>query len=259
VTTRASDRAEDARMPLREHLKEFRRRITYSAIGIAIGAVAGWILYPRAFKFLQQPILDAAEELGQNVSINFGGLATAIDMQLKMALVIGVVLTSPWWLFQLWAFVAPGLRRKERRYTVGFMAAAIPLFLAGVTLALWVFPHAAEILLDFTPQGGSNFLDAQMFMSFAMRLILAFGLAFVFPVVMVALSAAGIVKSATWTKGWRWAVFLIFLFCAIMTPTPDAITMCIMALPMCGLYFGAIGVAKLFERSRRRKREAAGL
>ena len=246
-------------MPLREHLREFRNRITYAAIGIAVGAVAGWFLYPKAFAFLQQPINDAAEEHGQNVSINFAGLATALDMQLKMAIVIGVVLTSPWWLYQLWAFVAPGLRTKERRYTIGFLGAAIPLFLAGIALALWVFPHAAGILLDFTPQGSSNFLDAQMFMSFAMRLVLAFGLAFVFPVVMVALSAAGLVRAATWTKGWRWAIFLIFLFCAIMTPTPDAITMCLMALPMVGLYFGAIGVSKLFERSRRRKREAAGL
>ena len=259
MTTRASRRAPDARMPLREHLREFRNRLILASIGIVVGAVAGWFLYPHAFDFLAEPILKAAEESNQDVSINFSGLATALDLQLKMSIVIGVVLTSPWWLFQLWRFIAPGLRAREKRYTFGFLGAAIPLFLAGVALSLWVYPHAAEILLGFTPPEGSNYLDAQQFMTFAMRLVVAFGLAFVFPVVMVGLSAAGIVKSGTWMGGWRWAVFLIFLFCAIMTPTPDAVTMCVMAAPMVGLFFAAVGVAKLFERARRRRKAAAGL
>ena len=244
-------------MPLREHLREFRNRVILIAIGVAIGGVIGWFLYPYAFDFLAEPILAAADKSGQDVSINFSGLATALDMQLKMSIVIGVIISSPWWLYQVWAFIAPGLRTREKRYTFGFLGAAIPLFLGGVALSLWVYPHAAEILLGFTPEEGSNYLDAQMFMSFAMRLVLAFGLAFVFPVVMVGLSAAGIIKSATWIKGWRWAIFLIFVFCAIMTPTPDAITMCLLAAPMIGLYFGAIGVSKMFERARRRRRAAA--
>lgn len=244
-------------MPLREHLLEFRKRLILACIGVAVGAVAGWFLYPYAFDFLAGPIEDAAEASGGNVAINFSGLATALDMQIKMSLVIGIIISSPWWLYQVWAFIAPGLKTREKRYTIGFLAAAIPLFLAGVALSLWVYPRAAEILLGFTPPAGSNFLDAQQFMSFAMRLVLAFGLAFVFPVVIVALAAAGIVSSSTWLKGWRWAVLLISVFCAIMTPTPDAITMCIMAAPMVGLYFGAIGVAKLLERSRRRRRAAA--
>ena len=243
-------------MPLREHLKEFRTRLILAAIGIVAGAVAGWFLYPYAFDFLARPIEAAADASGGDVSINFSGLATALDMQVKMSLVIGVIISSPWWLYQLWAFIAPGLRAREKRYTIGFLGAAVPLFLGGVALSLWVYPHAAEILLGFTPPEGSNFLDAQMFMSFAMRLVLAFGLAFIFPVIMVALSAAGLVKSTTWMRGWRWAVFLIAVFTAIMTPTPDAITMIIMAIPMIGLYFAAVGVAALFERSRRRRTAA---
>lgn len=256
MTTRASRRAQDARMPLREHLKEFRKRLIFAAIGVFVGAIAGWFLYPYAFDFLANPIVKATEESGQDAKINFAGLATALDMQVKMSLVIGVIITSPWWLYQLWAFIAPGLRTREKRYTIGFLGAAIPLFLGGVALSLWVYPRAAEILLGFTPPEGSNYLDAQMFMSFAMRLVLAFGLAFIFPVIMVALSAAGIVKSATWLRGWRWAVLLISIFTAIMTPTPDAITMIIMAIPMIALYFAAVGVAMLFERSRRRRKAA---
>ena len=257
MTTRASRRAPDARMPLREHLKEFRKRLVLAAIGITAGAVAGWFLYSYAFDFLAAPIVEAAEQSGGDVAINFGGLATALDMQVKMSFVIGVIISSPWWLYQLWAFIAPGLRTREKRYTIGFLGSAIPLFLAGVALSLWVYPRAAQILLGFTPPEGSNYLDAQQFMSFAMRLVLAFGLAFVFPVIMVALSAAGIVKASTWLAGWRWAVFLIFLFCAIMTPTPDAITMIVMAIPMVALFFGAVGVARLFERATRRRRAAA--
>jgi sec-independent protein translocase protein TatC len=110
-----------------------------------------------------------------------------------------------------------------------------------------------EILTDFRPENTANLLSAQMFMTFAMRLILAFGIAFVFPVVMVGLTWSGAVSSRTWLKGWRWAVMGIFTFTAIMTPTPDAITMIVMAIPMCGLYFGAIGIGAVRERARRKK------
>lgn len=253
TTSRAARRDNEARMTLAQHLREFRKRLVYAAIGVSVGAILGWVIYPQVFEALQAPVLEAAERSDGEVKVNFSGLASALDMQIKMSLVIGIIVSSPWWLYQLWAFVAPGLKRNERRYTVGFLAAAIPLFLAGVALAWLVFPRAVEFLTDFTPQGASNFLDAQMFMSFAMRLILAFGIAFVFPVVMVALSAAGIVSVRTWLRGWRWAVVVIFTFAAIATPTPDAITMCLMAAPMVGLYFGAVGVATMFERARRRR------
>jgi len=256
VTTSASGRAAGARMPLREHLREFRNRLTYVAIGIAAGAVVGWFVYPRVFAALQKPLLEAAAAQGKIANINFAGLATALDMQVKMSLVIGIIITSPWWLYQVWAFIAPGLRSREKRYSIGFLGAAVPLFLGGVALSLWVYPRAVGILIGFTPNGASNLLNAQDFMSFAMRLVLAFGLAFVFPVVMVALTAAGIVSSKTWLGAWRWAVFLIFLFSAIMTPTPDAVTMVIMALPMVVLFFAAVAVSRLFERSKRRRKVA---
>ncbi len=253
MTSKAARRSDpDARMPLREHLREFRTRVVLSAIGIAVGTVIGWFFYTPVFEALQAPVLEAAARDDALVTVNFSGLATALDMQIKVSVLIGVIVSSPWWLYQLWRFVAPGMKQKERRYTVGFLAAAVPLFLAGVALAWWVFPHAVEILTGFTPDGAANFLDAQMFMTFAMRLVLAFGLAFVFPVVMVALSFAGVVSSRTWLRGWRWAVMIVFVFAAVMTPTPDAITMLVMAIPMCGLYFGAIGVAALGTRRRER-------
>ncbi|MDE0573079.1 twin-arginine translocase subunit TatC [Demequina sp. B12] len=244
-------------MSLRAHLREFRNRLIYAAIGVAVCSVVGWVIYEPVFEALQAPIIEAAESQDALVTVNFAGLATALDMKIKVSLFVGVALSSPWWLYQLWAFVAPGLKSKEKRYTIGFLASAIPLFGAGLFLAWWIYPQAVRILTGFTPEGGSNFLDAQMLMSFTMRLFLAFGIAFVFPVVMVFLSWSGVVRTRTWLKGWRWAVMIIFIAAAMLTPTPDVVTMLTMAGPMVALYFGAIGVARLGERRRDRKRAAA--
>ncbi|WP_062464625.1 twin-arginine translocase subunit TatC [Demequina soli] len=245
-------------MPLAEHLREFRKRIVLAAVGIALGMVAGWYLYTPVFEALQKPVLDAARQDDALVTVNFSGIATALDMQIKMSLVLGIVVSAPWWLYQLWAFVAPGLHQRERRYTFAFLGAAVPLFFSGVAFGWWVFPRAIRVLTGFTPDGAANFLDAQLFMTFAMRLILAFGLAFVFPVVMVALTWTRLVRGRTWLHGWRWAVFLIFLAAAILTPTPDAVTMLFMAGPMVVLYFSAVGICMLRDRSfeRRQDREA---
>jgi len=238
-------------MPVRAHLAEFRNRLIWSVVGLAAGSVVGWFLFEPAFEALQEPVLAITADPSSLVSINFAGLATALDMRVKVSVFLGLIISSPWWLYQVWAFLAPGLKGKEKRYSLGFMAAAIPLFAAGIALAWIVFPHAVQILTEFRPEGTSQLLDAQLYLTFVMRLFIAFGLAFVFPVVMVALTWARLVAVRTWLKGWRWAVLLIFVFAAVMTPTPDAVTMIVMALPMCGLYFGAIGIGALGARSRR--------
>lgn len=245
-------------MPLREHFIELRKRLVLSAAGLVVGAVGGWFLYQPVFETLQRPLLDAAAERGGTVSVNFAGLASAFDMQMKVSLFLGVLVTSPWWLYQLWAFITPGLTHRERRYAVWFLVAAVPLFLAGAALAWWTLPNAVRVLTDFTPEGASNFIDAQTYLSFVMRFVLAFGIAFVLPVLMVCVNLAGLVRAATWAKGWRWAVLLAFVFAAVMTPTPDAITMIVMALPICALYFAALGVCVLHDRREARHLGADG-
>ncbi len=241
-------------MALRDHLVELRKRITRAAIGIIVGAVAGWFLYTPVYEAVQAPVLELAARDDALVTVNFGGLASALDMQLKVAVILGIIISSPWWLYQLWAFVAPGMRQVERRYTIGFMAAAVPLFFVGISVAWFVLPQAVTILVGFTPEGAANVLDAQMYLTFAMRLLLAFGLAFVFPVLMVALTWARVVPARVWARGWRWAILIIALAAAMLTPTPDAITMLMLAAPMTVLYFVAIGVGYLRERQRARKK-----
>lgn len=253
-----TSRDREGRMPLREHLLEIRKRLFLTAIGLTIGAIAGWFLYDPLLEALQAPLKVASETQGKTIALNFTGLASALDMKIKASLFLGVIVSCPWWLYQFWAFITPGLTSKERRYAFGFLGGAVPLFLGGVFLAWWVLPHAVDILAGFVPDGATNFTDAQGYLSFVMRLVLAFGLAFALPVVLVALNFAGLLSAATMLKGWRWSVLLAFVFAAVMTPTPDALTMIFVALPICGLYFAAVGISALHDR-RLARRDAVRL
>lgn len=241
-------------MPLRAHLRELRRRIFRVALGLVVGMMAGWLLYKPVFEALIKPLKNVQEERGGLVSINFSGLAASFDMQIQVSIFLAIVLTSPWWIYQLWAFVTPGLTRRERRYAVGFLAAAVPLFLAGALVAWWALPRAVSMLTSFTPAGAQNLIDAPTYLSFVMRLVLAFGIAFLLPVVIVALDMVGVVRSRTWLRAWRWATVVIFAFAAVATPTPDAVTMLFVAVPMCALYFGAVWVCVVHDRRVERRR-----
>ncbi len=240
-------------MPLREHLREARRRIIWVMVGLGAGTVVGWTLYPRIFAALQDPVTRVSAAGQLEIALNFDGVATALDMQIKVSLFAAVIMTSPWWMFQLWAFITPGLTRRERWYTVGFLAAGVPLFLAGAGLAWWIMPQAVGILTGFTPENAINLITAQLYLTFIMRMVLAFGLAFLLPVVMVGLNLTGMVSARAWFAGWRWAVLLAFVFAAVATPTADAISMFALAIPICGLYFAAVGVCALHDRRAARR------
>jgi sec-independent protein translocase protein TatC len=245
-------------MPLREHIRELRNRLLLAAAGLAAGAVVGWIWYPRLFEVLQGPVVDLGARRGELIALNFGGVATPLDLQIKVALFAGAILSSPWWIYQLWAFITPGLTRRERWYTLGFVGAGVPLFLAGAAVAWWVLPKAVGLLAGFTPAKAVNWIDAQTYLEFIMRMVLAFGLAFLLPVVMVGLNLAGVVSARTWWAGWRWAVLLSFVFAAAATPTADAISMFALGLPLCALYCAAVGLCHLHDRRRDRLAPAAG-
>ena len=244
-------------MPLREHLRELRTRMLLVVAGLALGGVLGWIWYPTIFQWLQAPVADLADHRDQLIVLNFAGVATPLDLQIKLSLFTGAILTSPWWIYQLWAFVTPGLTRRERWYTVVFLATGVPFFLVGAALAWWVLPKAVSLLAGLTPDDAVNVIDAQVYLGFVMRIVLAFGLAFLLPVVMVGLNLAGIVRARTLIAGWRWAVLLAFVFAAVATPTADAISMLALGIPICALYFGAVGISAVSDRRRDRRAAAA--
>lgn len=244
-------------MSLGDHLRELRRRVLIAAVAIALGSVIGWLQYDWLLTQLTAPLRAVSHQrAGSLVGINFGGITSAFSIKLKVSLFVGVLVASPVWLYELWAFIVPGLTRREKRTAAGFIAAAVPLFLGGCYLAHWALPKAVEVLLGFTPSGAVNLTNASDYLTFVIRFILAFGLAFLMPVLLVGLNAAHVLPARTMLKGWRPAVMIIFVFAAMMTPTPDAWTMIALAMPMVGLYFAAYGVAFVLDRRRARHEPA---
>ncbi|MEP7368508.1 MAG: twin-arginine translocase subunit TatC [Dermatophilaceae bacterium] len=241
------------RMSLGDHLRELRRRVIIAAAAIAVGSVLGWVKYDWLFNQIMEPLRKVARERHGLVNINFGGITQPFTVQLQVALFIGVIVASPVWLYQVWGFIVPGLTKREKRTSIAFIGAAVPLFLGGCYFATQAVPKAVEVLLGFTPTGAANLPDAALYLTFVTRFILAFGLAFLLPVFLVGLNVAHVLPARIMLKGWRVAVLLIFVFAAMMTPTPDAWTMLVLAMPMVGLYFAAVGVAALLDRRRARK------
>src|SRR4051812_12397138 len=158
-------------MPLREHLRELRNRLIKAGIAIVLGAVAGWFLYPPVFEALMRPLYDIAREHPNRfVSVNFGQVASPFNLRLRLSFYLGFLVSSPIWLYQLWAFIVPGLTKREKRYSIAFVAAAVPLFLVGIGLAWLVLPNAVRFLTDFTPKGTSNIINASDYFTFVLQI-----------------------------------------------------------------------------------------
>lgn len=244
----------EGRMSLGDHLRELRRRVVISGLAILVGAGIGWWQYKHLFARLIAPINDIAKERGQQIAtLNFPDLTGSFTLLITVGLFAGLIIASPVWLYQIWGFIVPGLSRREKRTSLLFIGSAVPLFLGGCALGFLVLPRAARALLSFTPEGASNILPAPDYLDFVLRFILAFGLAFLLPVFLVGLNAAGILPARILIKAWRPAVFLIFLFAAIMTPTPDAWTMLFLAAPMIVLFYLAVGISFLLDRRKAKK------
>lgn len=242
----------EGRMSLADHLRELRRRTVVSILAIVAGSVLGALRYKPLYDEITRPVreLAATKRDSAIASVNFSGLTDSFSVFVAVSLFVGVVLASPVWLYQIWAFILPGLTRREKRISLAFSTAGVPLFLAGCSLAYLVLPRAVDALLSFTPDSASNLLASDGYLSFVLKFILAFGLAFLLPVFLVGLNAVRVLPGRVMLKGWRVAVFLCFLFTAVMTPTPDPWTMILMAIPMIGLFFLAVGVALLADRRR---------
>ncbi|MWB97825.1 twin-arginine translocase subunit TatC [Agromyces seonyuensis] len=238
-------------MSLGEHLRELRKRLFIAAIGLVVGMVAGFIVSDWVWYALQGPIRLIAE--AQNAELVFPTITGAFDLRLKISLYIGVVVSAPVWLYQIFAFLVPGLTKRERGYVFGFFFSAVPLFAAGCVAAWYVLPHIVELMTSFVPTGASSYLSADYYVDFVLKLMIAVGVAFVVPVFLVLLNFASILSAETIIKSWRIAVLVIALFSAIATPAADVFSMFLLAVPMVVLYFVAWFIAFLHDRRAARK------
>jgi sec-independent protein translocase protein TatC len=249
-----------AQMALAEHLRELRNRLIKSAVATVVGTIAGFFLYEPFMTALKAPVDRLNEQSGREAVINFSGVGSSFNIMVEVSVVLGLILASPVWLYQLWAFVTPALHRTERRYALGFLTAAIPLFLSGVAVAVLALPAAVFALTAFTPEGSSNIITANEYIRFVLQLVLTFGVAFVLPVFLVGLNMVGLLSGRTVLKSWRIVVVLVLLVSAMAAPGPDPMTMFYLAVPLLLLFFVAVGLCLLLDRRRARRearREAA--
>ncbi|MSY04781.1 MAG: twin-arginine translocase subunit TatC [Actinobacteria bacterium] len=241
-------------MSIISHLQEFRKRVVLAAAGIFLGSIGGWFSYGTLIKTLSKPVCGVENKIADCNTLYISGVLGPLNLQIKIALLVGVILSAPFWLYQLWAFVAPGLHKKEKKWSILFIIAATPFFATGVTLGYYILPVAIKVLLGFTPASLDNLIKFDDYLDFVVRIMLIFGLAFELPVFLVALNIAGALTGKAILKPWRASVFGIFLFTAAFTPTGDPITMLALAMPLCGLYFMAGGISILNDRRRNRKK-----
>ncbi len=245
-------------MSLWGHLAELRRRLVVSAIAVVVAMIIGFLIADDVIGWLVIPIEQVAAERNQAlVGFNYDSIAGPFNMLMRIAFTIGLFLAAPVWLWQLWAFVMPGLTKKEIRYTIGFSAAAIPLFFGGVYIAVLVLPRVIRVLASFTGDVASNLYDATTYYDFVFKFMLVIGIAMVLPVFLVALNLAGLLTGKSILKGWRVAVLVCTLFAGLATPAADLFSMFMLAGILIALYMLAAGIALLVDYRRGRKAKAA--
>jgi sec-independent protein translocase protein TatC len=246
-------------MSLSGHLKELRNRLFWSSLFIIGGSVAGWFMFDFVFNELQRPIVELAAKPGSNATINFPTVVSAFDVRLQVSIFLGILMSAPVWLYNLWAFVTPGLKKRERRYTIGFVIASVPLFIGGTALAWASLPTFVVVLVGFTPDGAANVINASEYILFTIRILLVFGLAFVIPVALVMLNFAGVITAQNIIKSWRMAVFVAAVVGAIATPVAEPMAMFLLMVPLLLLYFLACGIAHLHDKRVAKKLAALEL
>lgn len=249
-----------------EHIRELRSRLVKAAAAITVGAIIGFVLRNRLVSVVTDPICSIKGINGVARStpacpsgvLTLSGPTAGINLAFEIALFSGLVLASPIWLYQLWAFLAPGLYKKEKRYGIGFISAAVPLFLCGAALCYYFFPTIMRVLLtSFTPKQTAVLLPTDQLLVFFLRMVFVFGTSFVLPLILVLFNFIGLISGERLRRWWRPVIMVIFVFSAIAVPTGDPIGMSVLAVPICLLYFAAVGVALLNDKRRAARRLAS--
>lgn len=259
----------EGRMPLAEHLRELRNRLAKAVLAILVVTIAAAFYYKGIVNFFTRPVLDSVgcptsfADLAKQTAdttcarITISGLLAPFTLTLKVSLMAGVVLASPVWLYQLWAFVAPGLHKHEQRYAYAFVGAGVPLFFGGAFVAYKLLPTTAKVLIGFTPHGVDNLLPLDDLLDLITRMVVVFGLSFEMPLLLVMLNLTGVLSGRRMLGWWRGMIMGITVFSAAATPSTDPLTMLALAAPIWGFYFAAVVFSLLNDR-RKTRREAEG-
>jgi len=226
----------DGRMPLMDHLRELRNRIVKVALALAAGMAVGFYFFHWVWTTIERPFCSAVinhmsgcHQVGDQLVIN--AILDPFYLRIKVAFIAGLLLSSPVWLYQIWAFVAPGLYTREKRWTYAFLGTAVPLFVGGALFGYLVMPRGLHFLLGLTPDGVANLPTVDTYLSYAMLMLIGFGLCFLIPLFLVALNMVGILTHARFKKWRRYMIFGVFVFAGIASPSPDPITMLLLAGP----------------------------
>jgi sec-independent protein translocase protein TatC len=265
-SARKKEKDPEGRMPLVEHIRELRNRLAKAVLAIVVITVIAAFFYKDIIEFFTNPILDsvgcnatlselAQQRTGTCARIVLNGLLTPFTLALKVSLMAGVIFASPVWLYQLWAFVAPGLHKHERKYAYAFVGAGFPLFLGGAFFAYKTLPTMAKVLLEFSPADLDNQLPLDDLLDLIVRMVLVFGLSFELPLLLVMLNLTGVLTGKRMLGWWRGMIMGITVFAAVATPSTDPLTMLALAGPIWVLYFCATAFSLLNDKRKRRREE----
>ncbi|HEU0132067.1 MAG TPA: twin-arginine translocase subunit TatC [Mycobacteriales bacterium] len=246
---------DDARMTLVEHLTELRNRLVKSALAIALGVIVAYLFFPRIFEFLQHPYcaLPADKRLGgDDCRLIVTGVLDQFVVRMKVSLIAGCTLSSPVWLWQLWAFVTPGLHPRERKWALPFVVSSLALFAAGAAFSYYTLQNGLSFLLGIGGNGVTSLLTVDKYLSFVTLMLLAFGVSFEFPILMIFLNIVGVTPTDKLRKWRRGMWFGLSVFAAVITPSQDPITFLLMWVPLCAFYEVVIVFGRLRDRVRRR-------
>ncbi|QZY27673.1 twin-arginine translocase subunit TatC [Nocardioides coralli] len=250
----------DGRMALSDHLRELRARILKIAAVFLVALVVSLFFFDPIFQLVLTPYREAQTGLPDvDTQATIAGAGGPLLLYLKLCSLVSVIATSPFWLYQVWAFILPGLHDKEKRWTRVFAAIAGPLFLAGVVLGYYTLPKGLELLIGLTPGDLTNLVEFGDYLSFLIRTLLVFGIAFEIPVFVILLNLAGVLRGAALGRYRPWIVIGSFVFAAVATPSTDPFTMLFLAIPMVLLFFISEVIARMLDRRRAQADPAAGL
>ena len=244
-------------MSFLEHLEELRRRLIYSLVSVAVCFGVAWNYADRIFNFMQRPIVEALRHHKLDEKLVYLSPTEPFNLYLKVGMVAGLFLASPLVLYQVWLFISPGLYRHEKRYVLPFLVSTVGLFLAGGYFGYrLVYPAALDFLIGY----GGEFrpmITVGEYTDLFLTVILGLGLVFEMPILIFFLALMGVVDAAFLWRNLRYAILVIFLLAAVLTPTTDIVNLCIFAAPMIGLYVLSIGIAWLVHPKRRAARAQA--